>query len=110
LRYLASQLLSNIEHLRMDTLGATTPPCCWLKKQKARPKSKDGVSIAVYELVVADSDAAALSAWAKRFREHYCLDSRIDKLRSGTKKSRAEYLRDMVFPDKADDFGPATRG
>nr|WP_321302846.1 Hachiman antiphage defense system protein HamA [Alcaligenes faecalis] len=51
----------------------------------------------------------ALTAWAKHFREHYCLDSKLDRLRKGTGKSRADYLRDLVFPDAKDDFGPATR-
>ena len=54
-------------------------------------------------------DDAALTEWAKHFREHYCLDSEIDRLRSGTKKTRAEYLTDLVFPGESNDFGPATR-
>jgi hypothetical protein len=33
----------------------------------------------------------------------------IDSLRSGTGKSRAEYLRDLVFPGVDQGFGPSTR-
>lgn len=72
-------------------------------------KSADSSNIQVYELDIDYSDAAALEEWAKHFREHYCLDSKIDRLRRGTGKSRAEYLLDTVFPDDSDDFGPATR-
>ena len=81
----------------------------WLKMSAEKLNTKDGKNVAIYELVVDVSDKGALEAWAKHFREHYCLDSKIDKLRNGTGKSRAEYLRDLVFPDNSEDFGPATR-
>lgn len=75
----------------------------------AKLQTADGVAIAVYELDIDHADDPALTTWAKHFREHYCLDSQIDRLRRGTKKSRAQYLTDLVFPDKSEDFGPATR-
>lgn len=81
----------------------------WLKKAAKQLETKDGRVVIVYELIVNASDEMGLKAWAKHFREHYCLDSKIDKLLKGTGKSRAEYLRDLVFPDAQDDFGPATR-
>lgn len=81
----------------------------WLKKTAKKLTSKDGKDISVYEFVVDKSNTSALTAWAKHFREHYCLDSKIDRLRKGTGKSRAEYLKELVFPDAKDDFGPATR-
>lgn len=85
------------------------PHSAWLKKSAEHLRTQDGRKISVYELAVDDSDEASLSAWAKHFRQHYCLDSKLDKLRRGTGKSRAEYLTDLVFPDAKDDFGPATR-
>lgn len=82
----------------------------WLKKMTgANLQTADGVEITVYELAIDHADDPALTRWAKHFREHYCLDSQIDRLRKGTRKSRAQYLMDLVFPDKSEDFGPATR-
>jgi hypothetical protein len=63
----------------------------------------------VFELKIDSKNTLALQEWARHFRENYCLDAQIDRLRQGTKKSRSEYLIDLVFPDKSDDFGPATR-
>lgn len=90
-------------------MGNKPPHVAWLKESAEKLTSNDGKEITVYELVVEKSNTAALTAWAKHFREHYCLDSKIDRLRHGTGKSRAEYLKDLVFPDAKDDFGPATR-
>ncbi len=81
----------------------------WLKKTGTKVQTADGLAVAVYELDIDYADGQALTSWAKHFREHYCLDSQIDRLRKGTKKSRAQYLKDLVFPDKSEDFGPATR-
>jgi len=54
-------------------------------------------------------DAACLSEWANRFRQTYCPDSDVDILRAGTGKSRAEYLLELVFPDKSAPPGPGVR-
>lgn len=62
----------------------------------------------VWELEVT-TDAACLSEWASRFRQTYCADSDIDILREGTGKSRAEYLLELVFPDKSAPPGPGIR-
>ncbi|HBO9041973.1 MULTISPECIES: Hachiman antiphage defense system protein HamA [Pseudomonadota] len=87
----------------------TTPHTAWLKKTGAKVQTADGVAVAVYELNIDHTNEPALTSWAKHFREQYCLDIQIDRLRKGTKKSRAQYLTDLVFPDKSEDFGPATR-
>lgn len=88
---------------------APLPHVSWLKKKVKRLTSQCGQEIAVYELKFDVSDAVTLTAWARHFREHYCLDSKIDKMRKGTPFSRAEYLTQLVFPDTTHDFGPATR-
>lgn len=103
------ELQDNLVHKNTKMIGTTLPHSIWLKEADDTLQTKDGKDVTVYELVVDSSDTAMLKAWAKHFREHYCLDSKIDKLRKGTGKSRAEYLRDLVFPDAKDDFGPATR-
>lgn len=67
-----------------------------------------GVKCEVWELDV-PVDAACLGEWANRFRQTYCPDSDLDILREGTGKSRAEYLLELVFPDKSAPPGPAVR-
>ncbi len=75
----------------------------------SRPlKSFDGRCIDVWELSIV-SNAAFLSSWASNFRQHYCSDAEIDGLRDGTGLSRAEYLTQLIFPDKSTAPGPAVR-
>lgn len=80
----------------------------FLSKKKDMLKTFDGKDIDVWELNVG-SDDSILSAWAKHFREHYCLDSEIDTLKDGCASSRKEYLENFVFPDKKQYPGPLTR-
>jgi len=56
-----------------------------------------------------DKDDDVLSAWARHFRNQYCDDCQIDALRSGTNLSRAEYLRQIKFPDQTQAPGPSIR-
>jgi hypothetical protein len=67
-----------------------------------------GESCEVWELEVPTA-AACLSEWASRFRQTYCPDSQLDLLRDGTGKSRAQYLLDLVFPDRSTPPGPGVR-
>ena len=53
-------------------------------------------------------DEAVLSEWARHFRQNYRLDSEIDALRAGTGLSRADYLKQLVFPDTVAP-GPSVR-
>lgn len=77
-------------------------------KQEESLTLSGGVTCEVWELAV-PVNSASLSEWALRFREAYCLDSDLDILRDGTGKSRAEYLLELVFPDKHASPGPAVR-
>ncbi len=54
-------------------------------------------------------DENVLKAWARHFRNHYCLDIQIDVLRDGTGLSRSQYLLDLKFPDQVSGFGPGIR-
>jgi len=91
------------------------------KPKKARPahltwlvdtgkvlKTKDGKPVRVLELRHR-ANASVLSAWAKHFRNQYCDDSQIDALRTGTSLSRADYLRQIKFPDSSATPGPSIR-
>jgi hypothetical protein len=80
----------------------------FLEKTQTSLKTSDGKTVEVWELKYTQCQTT-LSSWAKHFREHYCLDSQIDTLRSGTGKSRKEYLESIKFPDVATRPGPSTR-
>ena len=79
----------------------------WLVKV-GQLDTEDGKSVDIFEFHHED-DEKILSAWAKHFRNHYCLDSQIDSLCSGTGYSRADYLNNIKFPDKSIGPGPSIR-
>jgi len=62
-----------------------------------------------YGSFVTNQKNAVLSAWAKHFRNHYCLDEEIDYLRQGYGYSRAEYLTKIKLPDASEAPGPSIR-
>ncbi|GHU05614.1 hypothetical protein FACS1894158_08970 [Betaproteobacteria bacterium] len=70
----------------------------FLNKTGTTLQTSDGKTVEVWELLHTP-DSATLSAWAKHFREHFCLDSQIDTLRSGIRLSRKDYLETIKFPD-----------
>jgi len=80
----------------------------WLVDTSQRLQTADGKPVEVWELRH-QHDEEVLSAWAKHFRNHYCLDNQIDHLRHGTPHSRAEYLIHIKFPDSQDPPGPSIR-
>lgn len=79
----------------------------WFTKDKTLT-TDDGKTIEVWSLNHVD-DNELLSEWATHFRNMYSEDGLLDDYRSGTSLSRSDYLLNMVFPDKTDGFGPATR-
>lgn len=79
-----------------------------LSKCKEALATSDGHRIDVWELRV-PTTASYLSEWASQFRQHYCSDAEIDALREGTGLSRADYLIQLVFPDKSVAPGPSIR-
>jgi len=72
-----------------------------------RLQTADKSDIDVWELQT--PTATDLSKWAASFRQNYCADADIDLLRRGTGLSRAEYLTQLVFPDKSVAPGPSIR-
>jgi hypothetical protein len=52
----------------------------WLVDTGERLKTADGKEVEVWEFRH-EKDETVLSAWAKHFRNHYCLDAEIDFLR-----------------------------
>jgi len=80
----------------------------WLVDTGERLNSADGKEIEIWEFQY-QNDNAVLSEWSTHFRNHYCLDSEIDDLRNGTKKTRKQYLLDIKFPDEKKKPGPSIR-
>lgn len=80
----------------------------WLKDTGETVKTADGSVVSIWEFNYEQNDAV-MSAWAKHFREHYCPDSELPALVSGTGKTNAQFLLEMKFPDNASRLGPATR-
>ena len=71
--------------------------------------AEDGSEIEVWEIDSSILDKTMLAAWAKHFRQHYCLDEDLDDLRAGTGLSRKDYLIDLTFPDRTRAPGPSIR-
>ncbi len=80
----------------------------YLTKVENTLATLDGKRVDIFEFKYV-SDFAILSAWAKHFRNHYCLDTYIDTLREGTGLSRRDYLLQLKFPDKKQSPGPSIR-
>lgn len=78
----------------------------WLVKTDEHMKTADGKEVEVWEFRH-QSDEDVLSAWAKHFRNHYCLDTEIDFLRG--RQTRQDYLNNIKFPSSTSQLGPAIR-
>ena len=78
----------------------------WLVDTGERMKTADGKEVEVWEFHH-KNDEAVLSAWAKHFRKHYCLDTEIDFLRG--KRPRSDYLTNIKFPCRTSKLGPGIR-
>lgn len=78
----------------------------WLIDTGERLKTADGKEVEVREFRH-EKDEAVLSAWARHFRNHYCLDAEIDFLRG--RRSRSDYLTHIKFPSRESRLGPGIR-
>lgn len=78
----------------------------WFIDTGERLTTADGKEVKIFEFQH-KNDEAVLSAWAKHFRNHYCLDTAIDSLRG--KSSRADYLTNIKFPCRTSKLGPSIR-
>lgn len=78
----------------------------WFVDNGERLKTADGKEVEVWEFNHAQDDIV-LSAWARHFRNHYCLDTDIDFLRG--KLTRKDYLNNIKFPSTTSKLGPGIR-
>lgn len=94
---------------RVSNPKTSAPPhLAWLIDTGRTLKTADGKRVRIMELK-RQNDEAVLSAWARHFRNHYCDDGQIDALRNGIGLSRADYLRQIKFPDHTYPPGPSIR-
>ncbi len=84
------------------------PHVKWLVNSGTPLKTLDGKTVAILKFNPKEQQSV-FSDWAKHFREHYCKDSEIDALRNGTGLSRANYLKEIKFPDGDSAPGPSIR-
>jgi hypothetical protein len=108
----------SVHHFAKKTLKRIAKACksmpwtnahlAWLAKTKDVLSTADGKPIEVWEFKPQD-DPKVLKAWAKHFRNHYCLDTEIDVFRKGTGLTRKEFLETLKFPHASKELGPATR-
>jgi hypothetical protein len=92
----------------MNAMVWTSLHLKWLINTEERLTTIDGKTVEVWEFRH-ENDEEILSAWAKHFRNHYCLDCEIDNLRQGYGYSRAEYLTNIKYPDAKTAPGPSIR-
>lgn len=111
-----SRLKKGMKHGWMRPIQPMTKPkaithLAWLKDTGEVISTTDGKKVSVWELACDANDSQTWKAWAKHFREHYCLDAMIDLLKEGTPyaASRADYLKSLVFPDENAAPGPSIR-
>lgn len=78
----------------------------WFVDTGERLKTADGKDVAVWDFRHQNDDGV-LSAWAKHFRNHYCIDADINFLRG--KRSRKDYLNKIKFPCQTSKLGPGIR-
>lgn len=80
----------------------------WLQDTGIRLITNEGKKITVLDFQHQPNDTI-LSAWAKHFRNHYCLDAEIDFFRHGTGLSRKDFLNNIKFPGQRGAPGPSIR-
>jgi len=78
----------------------------WLVNTGERLKTADGKEVEVWDFQY-QNDEDVLTAWAKHFRNHYCLDTDIDFLKGNM--SRKDYLEKIKFPSVNSRLGPSIR-
>jgi hypothetical protein len=80
----------------------------WFEDTGERIKTQCGRIVQVWQLKH-EADDAAISAWAKHFRQHYCDDEMLSDLAKGTGKNKSDFLLDIKFPDAKISPGPSIR-
>ncbi len=70
----------------------------WLKHISTK-QTADGKNIEIYEFNYDLENQEVFSHWAKHFRNHYCLDTKIERLVRRTVYTKTQYLNNIKFPE-----------
>ena len=89
-------------------MSIVPPHISWLHDTGERQKTACGHEIEIWALAP-ENDAAVLQPWAKHFRQHYISDLELPAMVDGTGLSKAQYLRNTLFPDASSVPGPSLR-
>lgn len=100
-------MVNKFVDLSKSIVGSNPLYLSCLTKSTSTLTTSDGAKVDVWELVTPSEEL--LKSWANAFRQNYCPDAEIDKLREGTGLSRKEYLAALIFPDKSTAPGPGIR-
>jgi hypothetical protein len=92
----------------IDPVAGVPPHVSWLRDTGERQTTACGREIEIWELAP-EADEAALSAWARHFRQHYVSDDDLPAMVEGTGRSKTDYLREILFPDASKTPGPSVR-
>lgn len=101
-------MLQLVIQVKPVSCSTSLPHSVWLTEIDPI-RTSEGKLVRLYRFDYDPSDTETMSAWARHFRKHYCLDSQIDRLRRGTPYSRTEYLNELKFPDQHIRPGPSVR-
>jgi hypothetical protein len=82
------------------------PHIDWFEKSSESLKTVDGKDIEIWDFFYQQDDEM-LSQWAKHFRNHYCLDSEINKRRG--KLTSTDFLENYKFPSASTKLGHGIR-
>lgn len=80
----------------------------WLVDTGERRLTACGREIEIWQLNPQENEAT-LSTWAAHFRQHYMSDEHLPTMVDGTGMTYAEYLRQILLPDRTQPPGPSLR-
>ena len=80
----------------------------WLQDTGSTIKTACGKIVNIFEFRHDVSDTRIMSAWARHFRNHYCVDDELEILKPD-EMTTSEYLLELKFPHISEKPGPSIR-
>lgn len=80
----------------------------WLKDTGNTIKTSCGKDVPIFEFRHDLSNESVMSAWARHFRNHYCLDTELEVLKPD-EMTKSDYLLELKFPHASTRPGPSIR-
>ncbi|MDN5249742.1 MAG: virulence associated protein, partial [Alphaproteobacteria bacterium] len=86
----------------------TSEHLTWLRDTGETIAISTGENVPVYEFAYDVANEAIMSNWARHFRNHYCADAEIEKLKPKG-MANSKYLLNLKFPDDSSRLGRSVR-